>query len=91
MPTTKPAEIVLPSGRFATCRNITVLDWLIALKSEKEHGDVMVTLVTRCVTIDSQGMDVEEVLNLPLEEYWPIINMVSKKIERARLTENGVK
>lgn len=90
MPTTKPAEIVLPSGRFASCRNLTVLDWLTALRAT-EHSDTMLILVHRCVTIDSEPITVEEILALPLEEYWPIINMVSKKIERARLTENGVK
>lgn len=90
MHSTKPAEIVLPSGRFASCRNITVLDWLLALKAGAD-SDTMVTLVHRCVTIDSTALNPDDILNLPLEEYWPIINMISKKIERARLTEDGIK
>ncbi len=90
MHSTKPAEIVLPSGRFASCRNITVLDWLTAIKSS-ESIDTMAVLVVKCVTIDSEPVTLEDVLALPLEEYWPIINMLSKKIERARLTEDGIK
>lgn len=90
MTDTPSSEIVLPSGRFAACRTITVADWLTSLKAE-QSADTMVILAVRCVTIDSTPLTVADVLNLPLEEYWPIINMVSKKIERARLTENGVK
>lgn len=90
MMATKPAEIVLPSGRFATCRDITVLDWLTALNADT-HTNTTLVLVQRCVTIDNVALSLEEILAMPLEEYWPIINMVVKKIERARLTENGVK
>lgn len=90
MTKTNEYEIVLPSGKFAACSNINVADWLSALTCS-DSTQTMVVLINRCVTIDSRALTVTEIMQLPLEDYWPIVNMVSNKIEQARLTKDGVK
>lgn len=87
MTSVKPVEVVLPSGRFATCHTITVLDWMAATRATEP----MLELAMRCVTIDGEKFSIEQLLELPLEEYWPILNMVAKKLERTRANEEGVK
>jgi hypothetical protein len=83
------AEVVLPSGRFATMVSpILVMDILAANAS---GIDPMTVLVHRCVLIDGETISLDDLLKFEISEYFPLVNMLGVQINKANKTSLGVK
>ena len=74
-------EIVLPSGKFARLRPLTALDFLLSQKLP--HPEAV--LVSLAVTFDDASLTYAEVLELPLEEFMPVMGMLGKVLTKINL------
>lgn len=75
------SEIVLPSGKFARFRPIVALDILMAIGSEHIHA----LLISRVVTIDDESLTYEEVLQMPAEEFVPLLGRMNEMMSKVKL------
>lgn len=68
-------EIVLPSGRFASFRPITLGDVIV---SHSEIGPRMMAIMATLVCeIDDEPVTAEQVLAMTLDEFMPIANVIA--------------
>lgn len=81
------SSAVLPSGRFVELRGILAVDWILAGKSPEP----IVSLIERLVLIDSKCLSIEDILLIPLADYFVIVNLIGTEVTKAKKTENGVK
>lgn len=72
----KKAELILSDSRFATIHKVKV-GHLYAAQSQNdlEQAIKLIALVTR---IDDKALTLEEVLNLPVEDFHKIMTALSK-------------
>ena len=75
------SEIVLPSGKFARFRPIIALDILMAVGVEHIHA----LLISRIVTIDDESLTYEEVLQMPAEEFVPLLGRMNEMMSKVKL------
>lgn len=79
-------EFILPTGRFCKIRRICALDHLKSARYEH----MIAALISLVVTIDDAALTYEEVLNLPSEEFVPILNKFGE-IDTAISSFYGIK
>lgn len=67
-------EIVLPSGRFASFREITWGDMIFAYS---ENAPAMMgRLVSRCCHVDGEPLTIDEVGAMLMADFLPIMNVL---------------
>ncbi|MNN93980.1 hypothetical protein D3C81_2125260 [compost metagenome] len=71
------AEVVLPSGRFASCRLPRFRD-ILGASGAGGQMHMLAAIACSVVTIDGDALDVEQFLDMPPSEAIPIIDMVSR-------------
>lgn len=73
-------EIVLPSGRFASFRPIT---WGDLIASHSENGHKMIaTMAALVCQIDGSPLTVEQVAEMTLGEFMPIVNIIGEMMPK---------
>lgn len=83
------AEIVLPSGRFASIRKITTGDIASAFQSNTGLY-AMSVLMQLTATLDGVPLTLQQVLTMEYEETLPVFRNLTKQIERATKTMEGI-
>lgn len=71
----KPIEIVLPSGRFATIRPPNVGD--LSADYSVNPIQFVSNLAVRIVKIDGKPITAEEVAQMDMDEFTPLMNHIS--------------
>ncbi len=72
----KKAEIILSDGRFAELFEIKA-GHLLAAEDPSEHKKIM-KLILQVVKVDDKKLDIDEVLNLPMQDYQEIVKQLLK-------------
>jgi hypothetical protein len=75
-------EVVLPDGRFARYRPITVEEYL-SFQHAGGTSVALAVLVSKCVTLDGGAVTVEDILRMNLAAYQPVASMVWRQLEAA--------
>ncbi len=83
---TNNIEIVLPSGKFARVRPILTIDFLLAASAEH----MIAALVASNTLIDDEYVTYQEVLEMPLEDAMPLLDLINLKLKLANKTVKGV-
>lgn len=83
---TNNIEIVLPSGKFARIRPILTVDFLLAANAEH----MIAALVASNTLIDDEYVTYQEVLEMPLEDAMPLLDLINLKLKLANKTVKGV-
>ena len=83
---TNNIEIVLPSGKFARIRPILTVDFLLAANAEH----MIAALVASNTLIDDEYVTYQEVLEMPLEDAMPLLDLINSKLSSANKTVKGV-
>lgn len=83
---TNNIEIVLPSGKFARIRPILTVDFLLAANAEH----MMAALVASNTLIDDEYVTYQDVLQMPLEDSMPLLDLINLKLKLANKTVKGV-
>ena len=83
---TNNIEIVLPSGKFARIRPILTVDFLLAASAEH----MMAALVASNTLIDDEYVTYQDVLQMPLEDSLPLMDIINLKLNSANKTVKGV-
>lgn len=82
-------EIVLPHGRFANVRTITVADMLEASKHQSGM-DMLIALASLTCTLDGETMSYADWLATDYAEIVPVIDLLCKQLRNAFKTRDGV-
>ena len=82
-------EVVLPSGRFAEVRNITVADMIKATQVAPGLSTTMV-LASLTTRIDGINVSLDDWLIMEYAEVLPIIAQLNRQLENAYKTKEGV-
>lgn len=83
---TNNIEIVLPSGKFARVRPILTIDFLLAASTEH----MIAALVASNTLIDDEYVTYQEVLEMPLEDAMPLLDLINLKLKLANKTVKGI-
>ena len=83
---TNNIEIVLPSGKFARIRPILTVDFILAANAEH----MIAALVASNTLIDDEYVTYQEVLEMPLEDAMPLLDLINLKLKLANKTVKGV-
>lgn len=81
-------EVVLPDGRFALIRTITVADVVAT-----QHANFMMHvagMAAAVTTIDGLSITLQDILRMDWADYLPISNELNKQFAAADRTKNGV-
>lgn len=78
-------EFILPSGKFATLRDLTALDVICAVNGAN-HMHSMSILASRCVSIEGAELSQEDVANMLWEDASVVFNMISKQLNKSAAT-----
>lgn len=81
----KDQELVLPSGAFARIRRIL---WSDVVRLDTKDPEVLVKLVSKCVTLDGKTLTPEEWLAMDWEEVAPITSLMLDAF--SRVTKGGI-
>lgn len=82
------AEVVLPSGVFATVREITVRD--SGLYHYAHPTVALAVLASLVTTFDGEKKTIEEVLAMGYAETAPVFQQIVQQLARATKTAGGV-
>lgn len=82
------AEMVLPSGRFATIRTPTVGDLVNAYQPNSLL--MMVILAHRTVKIDDKQLSLEDWLNMEAEEFFPVSKVMGEMLTKVLGNMKGI-
>lgn len=88
MKTSASQEIVLPDGRFARLRPITVRDMLQAVTLQ--GVEMSIDLAVRCLEIEERAVQRIDVLNLEWSSWICITQLIDRQLVRAMVTKDGV-
>lgn len=83
------AEIVLPSGKFAKIRKLATGDVASAFQANQGLY-AMSILMQLTTTLDDRPLSLQEVLAMDYEETLPVFRSLTKQIERATKTMEGI-
>ena len=83
---TNNIEIVLPSSKFARIRPILTIDFLLAASAEH----MIAALVASNTLIDDEYVTYQEVLEMPLEDAMPLLDLINLKLKLANKTVKGI-
>jgi hypothetical protein len=81
-------ELVLPSGRFARIRKVTLADLIIS------HNDnamaSMVGIAALTTTVDGEKLTSEQWADMEIEEAMPILKHIARSLQEALLHTKGI-
>ena len=81
-------EMVLPSGRFATIRDITVLDLIVAW--DENPVAMQAKLAASITTIDGEKLTDHQWLLMDLDEFMPILVYVGEQLKEIITHGRGI-
>ena len=82
-------EVVLPSGRFAEVRSVTVADMIKATQVAPGLSTMMV-LASLTTRIDGINVSLDDWLIMEYAEVLPIVAQLNRQLENAYKTKEGV-
>jgi hypothetical protein len=85
---TDTIELVLPSGRFARIRKITLADMMISHSDNSMAS--MVGLATLTTTVDGEWLTAEQWADMEIDEAMPILRHIASSLKEALLHTKGI-
>lgn len=85
---TADVELVLPSGRFARVRPITVRDLIVAF--DDNSLAMQAKLVALTTTIDGQPLHLEQWVEMELDEFYPIMTHIGDVLRQTLKHTKGI-
>lgn len=90
LPNHKPElEIVLPNGVFVKLRRIKWLDWINAMNTGSNYTAAII-LAHRCATFDGETKTIEQLQEMDIEDFMPIVEMINKQFFGAQKNKGGI-
>ena len=90
LPTNRPEhEVVLPNGVFFKLRRINWLDWINAMNSGSNYTAAIV-LAHRCGTFDGEARTIEQLQQMDIEDFMPIVELINKQFFSAHNKRGGI-
>lgn len=92
LPSHRPEpEIVLPNGTFVKLRRITWYDWLICIScSQGNMNNMPLAIAHRCCTFDGKAMSLNELHQLDIDDFMPVLKMIDDQINSSQKNKGGV-
>ena len=81
----KVAEVVLPSGKFASMRALIVDDVLFATSMTTVQFGVTLLIITRVIQIDGLPVTMPQLLQMSMKELAPILRIVAEAVKELEL------